>query len=174
MTEQRGLCAYCTRSLADDSTTTVEHWRARSAPGTDPFAWEDLLAVCPGWAGSVQTCDRRRGNRPLALHPARPVPDVEQEVRFHADGRARVADEHRHEVCEVLGLDAPLLVRARKQALDAVLAQLRRVPPGELLAIYEAPDGRLPPFPTLALAVLRKAAARKQSRSRRTRHDRDR
>lgn len=75
--EQQGLCAYCMRRITSDETTKMEHWRPRSDPATDHFLWADLLAVCPGGAGSMndddRSCDERRGDRPLALHPARAV-----------------------------------------------------------------------------------------------------
>lgn len=163
--EHRGLCAYCNRRLPPGDRATIEHWRPRSAPGTDPFAWPDLLLVCEGDAGAERTCDKKRGARPLTLHPARRPPDVEQVVRCRADGRLHVDDEsHRAELTALLGLDAPIVVKARKAAIDAVLGVAlhgRRLP--RSLAVYQADEGDLPPFPTLVLPWLRRRVAKEEA-----------
>ncbi len=178
--EQRGLCAYCMARLPPGNRTTVEHWKPRSEADTDPFAWPDLLAVCEGGGGGAAnpTCDRRRGDEPLNLHPARASPQVESLVRFKLDGRFRVTNtSYDQEVVDVLGLDAPLLVAARKEAIDAVVSRIQHARTGSrksrvqqlrrMLELYESPSGKLPPFPTAVVSLLRRALAKASERSRR-------
>ncbi len=181
--EQRGLCAYCNRRLppmtpetavdAYDPAVRIELWRPRSASGTDPFAWEDLLACCSGGGAAARlvdrTCDRRKEDQALTVHPARPVPDPEQAVRLNAGGRATAKSAAlQGEVDDVLGLNAPLLCSARRRAAVAVLqfieGAMRRPRPvaavRHALDRYEAAEGDLPPFPTLGRFLLAQALAR--------------
>lgn len=169
--EQRGLCAYCMRKLPAASRTTVEHWKPRSAPTTDPFEWSDLLAVCEG-KGKAHTCDRRRGDSPLTLHPARRVPDVEAIVSFRLDGRLVVQDgTYEHDARTLLGLDDLLLTRSRKQAIDAVLQFLGSKPTQTklraALSRFTKPEGDLPPFPTAIIPLLERAIRKAQDRGQR-------
>lgn len=183
--DQQGLCAYCNRRVPDDPTTKVEHWSARNTQGgsSDPFEWEHLLAVCPGSAGAPQasqTCDTRRGNRTLVLHPARRPPDTDAAVRFLADGRA-TADSPalQFEVDEVLGLNTALLRQSRKEAIDAALAKINETRPlpvadrrralQRLLEPYERAAGQLAPFPNAVLPWLRAALERADALGRRKR-----
>jgi uncharacterized protein (TIGR02646 family) len=170
--EQGGLCAYCNQVLRGDSTTTIEHWRPRSDPATDEFAWEDMLAVCPGGTPKQPTCDRSRGKRPLTLHPARAVPDVEKIVRFRLDGQVNVDAKYRHEVCEVLGLDAPLLVLNRKEAVDALLRVIDRSTANQRRRLLDAWDTEPKPFPTLLRPLLARKVALDNALSQRVRGER--
>lgn len=171
--EQRGLCAYCNRRLPEGAKTSVEHWSARSDPQTDPFAWQDLLAVCEG-LGEGPTCDRRRGDESLRLHPARRPPDVEVAVRFYKDGRLRPADAQVEQECEqLLGLSDPVLVRARKEVANVVLERLAAAQARsagdlarevrKLREAFEANTGVLPPHPRVVVPLLDQAERRAEA-----------
>jgi uncharacterized protein (TIGR02646 family) len=172
--EQKGLCAYCNQRLRPDATQ-VEHWSPRSDPGTDPFDWTILLAVCPGGTPSAPHCDRLRKDRALTLHPARRPPDPERVVRFLGDGRVVERDDDvGRDAIERLGLNATLLVRARRQALGVVLEQLTalRGEPQRLRALqqrYSEDNVELPPFPTLIRPHLARAVKQARARGRRRR-----
>ncbi|MCK6503248.1 hypothetical protein L6R53_07610 [Myxococcota bacterium] len=175
--EQRGLCAYCNQRVWVEGDATMEHWVPRSDPSCDPFAWEHLLLVCAGGQAAAPHCDRRRGDQPLTLHPARPVPDPEAAARYLADGRVTSADPGlERELDQVLGLNAPLLQQQRKHALTAVLDELRRDRSAagvrHLLAAYQREDGDLPPHPRAVLPTLERALRQAEGRARRTRSTR--
>lgn len=182
--EQRGLCAYCNRRIDDGAKTTIEHWYPRSRPDCDPFAWEHLLAVCPGGTNvgsSDAHCDKRRGNRPLALHPGRRAPDTETVLTFYKDGVVK-SDDHPDDL-EVLGLAVGILNRQRKQAIATILEKIgaanRNPKPADrvralraLLVPYERPDGHLPPFPLAVLPLVRKAVHQAEGTAARIRAER--
>ncbi len=122
--EQGGLCAYCMRRVTnDEKKCTVEHWRPRSDEQTDPFHWPDLLAVCDGGGSGAKRdtahCDRIRGDTPLTLHPAHPSQNIEDLLRYDADG-------HLHPIKDTpdvntLNLNCDRLKGNRRAVIDAVL-----------------------------------------------------
>jgi hypothetical protein len=120
----------------------------------DPFAWPDLLGVCPGLPNG-ETCDRRRGDLPLRLHPARSVPDVEKVVRFQADGKL-LDGPFAKEAREVLGLDQPLLVLSRREAIDGAL----ETPDPQRALAHCRREGALPEFVTVIEPILVRRVAR--------------
>ncbi|MCA9550167.1 MAG: TIGR02646 family protein [Myxococcales bacterium] len=140
--EQAGLCAYCMRRIHQGSTT-VEHWAPRSEADADPFEWEHLLGVCdgggPGAKPSHQHCDRSRGAKSLALHPAHPTRDVEQVVRYKADGRVWADDPaHERELESVLQLNVPNLRNGRRQVVDAVVAAAQHATATQLRTMIDS------------------------------------
>lgn len=177
--EQRHLCAYCNQRL-DEAGAHIEHWVPRSDPGSRHFRWADLLAVCDGGeaaGGRERWCDRSRGDQPLTLHPARPTPNPEATVRYLADGRVCAADAALHgELERTLNLNAALLVRARRQALDGLLARVQRARACEragdavraleaLARRYDDAEPALPPFPCGARPLLERALRQARGRA---------
>lgn len=172
LAEQGELCAYCMRRVdAAEHTCTVEHWRARSAPGTDPFTWSDLLAVCdgggPGRDRRETYCDRFRGNAPLKQHPAHPTRDVERGVAYEADGTIVAED------AEALNLNHATLMRNRRQVVDVVLQLARNADATQLRRMLDTWRGRVDdrrkPYAGVAIYFLAKRLRVVETRSGRTR-----
>ncbi|MCB9705853.1 MAG: hypothetical protein H6711_28580 [Myxococcales bacterium] len=177
LAEQGHLCAYCmSRVHNDPHRCGVEHWRPRSDPGTDPFHWNDLLAVCDGNAGAphvLQHCDKHRGDAPLTLHPASPAQNVEDRVAYRLDGRIECAD------ADALNLNCRRLLENRRMVQDAVRQRCLNFDATALrqdLAEWSGVDaeGRRRPFAGVALALLRRRLEAVEKRSKRTRGNRER
>jgi uncharacterized protein (TIGR02646 family) len=170
LAEQGHLCAYCMGRIEADACT-VEHWRPRSAPDTDPFAWADLLAVCDGGGAGRdrrQThCDRHRGDAPLQDHPAHPIRDVEKSVGYDPDGTIRAAD------AGALNLNHATLVRNRAQVVSAMLASLDRADATRLRQMLDrwggAVDTRRMPYAGIVVYFLSRKLERANRRGRRLR-----
>ena len=103
----------------------IEHWHSR-APGRYPaeqLDYSNLLAACMGNEGLPrrhQHCDSRKGERDLSRNPARPLPRVEQLIRFLGDGRVASDDPaFDAELNDVLNLNEAGLRNRRKAVLDA-------------------------------------------------------
>lgn len=122
---QRGLCCYCQGRLKTE-TMKIEHFMPQSAHPELELDWGNLWAACPGNPGppATQTCDTRKGNQVIELGPGSAAAD---QVSFKDSGRLDHQDPDRlREAEEVLGLNTPLLVRARKQAVQGMIAALTR------------------------------------------------
>ena len=143
--DQQGLCAYCQRrikpyyrhaddALASDRSTRVEHWHARAAGGAH-FQWSNLLGVCKGIVDDsdhpdvdhgrpvvrVETCDTVRGSQPLQMHPVRGQGlSPRSHLTYLASGRIIAKDARASADLQILGLNAPHLIRGRAAAFDAL------------------------------------------------------
>lgn len=177
LAEQGNLCAYCMGRITNDrARCTVEHWRPRSDPGTDPFHWPDLLAVCDGGSGRPRTeqhCDTYRGDATLTLHPAHPGQDVEEQVHYILDGRLECAD------ADALHLNYWRLRENRRKIQDAVTALCSgRDATGvrKLLTMWTDRDeqGRRRAYAGVAVELLRRRLDHLEKKSKRTRGNRDR
>lgn len=86
-----------------------------------------MLAVCDGFAGnpSGQTCDRARGDRPLAISPLR-AEQVER-IRYRHDGTIYCDDANiNNSLDSVLNLNQQLLKRNRMVALQKLYRAFER------------------------------------------------
>lgn len=175
LTEQGHLCAYCTGRIVNDRTRcTVEHWRPRSDPATDPFHWPDLLAVCDGGRGSpreAQHCDAYRGDAALTLHPAHA--SIEDRVHYLLDGRIECAD------ADVLNLNLARLRGNRRAVGDAILVLCRVRDATSVRGVLgewsgRDAEGRRRPYAGVAVDLLRRRLDHLEKRSRRTRGSRER
>ncbi len=133
--EQHHLCAYCCRRVRRSDTgewCRIEHVKSRNPPkGVDASTWGDqhildwanLVLVCPGRAGDLQTCDRSRGNLKMPLNPSKPPPRPETALVYTRSGRVSVRDDVescdaiRHQLDTTLNLNAIGLIEQRKRVL---------------------------------------------------------
>lgn len=132
--EQEGLCAYCMGELAaaTEALMKVEHHVAQSADPARALDWDNLLGVCKGNEGkprAQQTCDTRRGNRPLPLDPKDEA--IERQVAYErSSGRIVAVDPDQQGVFDdVLGLNVHHVVQARAAVLEAFFERMRRAKP---------------------------------------------
>lgn len=128
--DQGGLCAYCMRPI-DKDTGHVEHIipqsEHRGSDDPDSVDYHNMLAVCDGFEGNPagQTCDRARGDRPLAVSPlnARQV----GRITYLRDGTIGSDDADINDCLnKTLNLNQAMLKRNRKAALDASHRALER------------------------------------------------
>ncbi len=119
--EQGHLCCYCMQPISTESTK-IEHFRCQERHPELALHHENLLAACLGGQGlprHLQHCDTAKGNRDLSLDP---TGNPELHVRYTIDGKVRAEDPAiEQELTEVLNLNAPDLVRARKQVIDVLV-----------------------------------------------------
>lgn len=128
--EQGDLCAYCMRHI-DEGSAHVEHIVPQSAAQgkDDPSSIDywNLLAVCDGFASSAcgQTCDRARGDQPLAINPLHA--DQVERVRYRRDGTIYCdGGAINNSLDRVLNLNQQYLKRNRMAALRELNRALDR------------------------------------------------
>lgn len=67
--EQRSLCIYCEREIAEDHPRPrIDHWRPLSSVPELALHWKNLYLSC----NSEETCDSAKGDRPLRWDDADP------------------------------------------------------------------------------------------------------
>jgi uncharacterized protein (TIGR02646 family) len=131
VTEQRGLCCYCLRSIRPQyDAMKIEHWHSQARYPAEQLSYSNLLGACLGNDGQAwdhQHCDTRKGARDFSRNPANPMPRVEDLIRFQGDGRI-VSDNLAFdaELNEVLNLNEAFLRNSRKAVLDAFKDRLRK------------------------------------------------
>lgn len=134
VSEQRGLCCYCTgRIRAESISMKIEHWQCQATFPERQLVYGNLLGACLGGEGQAednQHCDTRKANRNLLWNPATAAHMIESRLRYLADGTvASTSAEFNDQLNSILGLNLPNLKNNRKAVLDAVLAWWREEQP---------------------------------------------
>jgi len=128
--EQGGLCCYCMRRVSRESMK-VEHYLCQERHPERALDHDNLFAACPGGEGSPrehQTCDTRKGNAALTIHPAG---NIEPFLRYLSDGTIAAKNlAYQADLDVTLNLNAAALKRARLGVLDGLVAALGRLMPG--------------------------------------------
>lgn len=126
--EQGSLCAYCMRKIKD-SDAHVEHYipQSKTVGLNDSVSvdYQNLLAVCDGFEGSEAglTCDRARGNASLKVNPLRE--ETLRSICYRRNGVIYAKNEEIDtDLDKTLNLNQKLLVRNRKEALQALVRKL--------------------------------------------------
>lgn len=129
--EQGALCCYCMdRITASGEAMRIEHRVPRSSERgrTLQLEWTNLLGACqekPGARAKEQTCDKHKADREISVDPTR-LAAGEVAYDFHL-GEVRSADPTTdYELRAVLNLNTPHLRAARREAVEALKAHLRR------------------------------------------------
>ena len=128
--EQFGLCCYCMRQIYEDSALMkIEHWRCQSRYPGGQLDYRNLLGACKGGSGQPpdhQHCDTRKGDRDLRWNPANPAHNIEQKIRYEADGTIRSDDpEFDVQLGEVLNLNVTALKSHRRGVFSAMTEWLK-------------------------------------------------
>lgn len=127
--EQKGLCAYCMRSISSPHVVRIEHYVARHPKGRkyNPKAtlnYKIMLGVCygnsivPGTRLEDRTCDAHRENMALTVNPFE-VNSI-RKIHYRSDGYiTSVDDDIRFDVEQTLNLNcrASSLPDNRKRVL---------------------------------------------------------
>lgn len=123
--EQGYLCAYCMCRIQQENST-IEHYRPISVDSALDLEYSNMLAVCPGGAGSTfknQTCDERRGNTALTVNPLKPM--TLSGISYQADGRIVSSQPQvQADFDNVLNLNLDTLKENRIYALNALKKKL--------------------------------------------------
>ncbi|MHB0789640.1 retron system putative HNH endonuclease [Bradyrhizobium sp. 5.13L] len=130
VSEQRGLCCYCTGRIRAVSTAMkIEHWQCQAAYPQQQLVYENLLGTCLGGEGKPQAeqhCDTKKASRDLRWNPANVAHVIESRLRYLADGTIESTDDvFNWQINELLGLNLNYLKNSRKAVLDAVLSWWR-------------------------------------------------
>ena len=175
--EQGWLCCYCCERVHagydpdGHARTKIEHHTPRSDPDQGPvlaLSWANLLLACRGGEGGpkhLESCDTAKGSQRLRLHPADPVRDWTESLRFLRDGTIASRDpDIDRELNAVLRLNLQHLRDNRRAVYRAVVSVLNsrktwtRRQLDKELETWCTPDsqGRLPPLAPVAVYVLRR------------------
>ena len=109
--EQRSLCIYCEREIAESNTPRIDHWRPLSRNFEVVFCWNNLYLSCP----TLETCDSAKGNRPLRSSDK--DPDLPWPVNFPYQDVVGFTSRGRIYVRSDVSMPAPT-----RRALEAALA----------------------------------------------------
>lgn len=126
VSEQKGLCCYCTGRIRAGSTTMkIEHWQCQTTYSQLQLIYGNLLGACLGGEGRATTeqhCDTRKSNRDIKWNPANTAHAIESRIRYLADGTIESTDEEfSKQINDVLGLNLSYLKSNRKAVLDSML-----------------------------------------------------
>lgn len=142
MQEQGYLCAYCMCRIPQKGKSpaaTIEHWDPQSKTSNDKaLDYRNMLAVCNGNQGcgsdKFTTCDTKRGNTPITVHPLRPA--TLSGIQYKSDGTIYSSDPNiNKDLDETLNLNCTQvgLVESRRRALQTMLNELnKRRPTGDI------------------------------------------
>ncbi|WP_273698073.1 hypothetical protein [Selenomonas noxia] len=127
LTEQGYLCAYCMTPLENaPDKVKIEHYVSRDSE--NELVYKNLLAVCYGGEGKPpreQTCDTHKGNIVLSVDPQNKA-HIEQ-IRYEMSGAVLSQNKPiMADLDNVLNLNCPRLIAARKKVLMALFAVMKR------------------------------------------------
>ena len=135
--EQGQLCCYCMRRIDQDSSH-IEHWQPQSASRDLAIEYTNMLASCQ------RELERREPHRCGILKdnwydPGQMVSPLEQdcEERFRFTGNGNILpavdnDSAADETIKRLGLDLPITVTSRREAIGAIIDALDDLSPSDL------------------------------------------
>lgn len=130
--EQGYICAYCMKSIHNDTSTKIEHYHKRNQD--NQLTYTNLLVVCDGTQkhlGKLRrrdlTCDSFKGNLPLAVNPCIKHHIDTIYYNFHSGEILSRDLVYNKDLNDVLNLNNPRLMDNRKAALKEIKTKLVRV-----------------------------------------------
>ncbi|CAI0904874.1 retron system putative HNH endonuclease [Serratia proteamaculans] len=125
--DQGHLCAYCMSRITIDNMK-VEHWACQADNPIRQLDYSNLLGCCKGGEGDRfvnQTCDSRKGNKPLKFNPSRLRDRINTIIVYGGQGNIYSTDkEFSEQIDTVLNLNKARLVENRLGVLQWVRSQL--------------------------------------------------
>ncbi|HAU5649095.1 TPA: TIGR02646 family protein [Serratia marcescens] len=125
--EQGHLCAYCMSRITINNMK-VEHWACQADNPMRQLDYSNLLGCCKGDEGERfvnQTCDSRKGNKPLKFNPSRLQDRINTIIVYGGQGNIYSTDkEFSEQIDTVLNLNKARLVENRLGVLQWVRLQL--------------------------------------------------
>ncbi len=124
LTEQNGLCAYCTREIIFNEeegkdNMTVEHWYPRARDEKRELEYRNLLAVCLGCYnhGEYFHCDTSKADTVITLNPTNNLHIDTIDYEKSSGGIKSSNAIFQDELDDVLNLNIKPLKKARKTRL---------------------------------------------------------
>jgi uncharacterized protein (TIGR02646 family) len=147
VTEQYGICAYCMRSIENESCH-IEHIKPKSKFPNVSLAYGNLVASCE----SDNSCGKYKGNEYDDAFVAPTEEDCESQYSYTMDGRIKPLTDGARYTIELLNLNSYKLTAARKTAI--ILSGIYNEDFDANSNYYSHPneDGCLPAF---CIAVMR-------------------
>jgi hypothetical protein len=125
----------------------IAHWHSQSLHEDEWLDYSNLLGACMGGEGNpphLQHCDTRQGDRDIKWNPANRDHQIEEKIRYLADGTIISDDaEFNEQINDVLNLNVDFLITRRKFVLSAFQEYLgkRRLTPRDWKNILQDWDG---------------------------------
>lgn len=126
--DQRGICAYCQRSL--DHILRIEHWSPQSLSPKLSLSYSNLLGVCSGrmylnkMEGTfISFCEDHRKDNPLIFNPL--LPTHINTITYNSENRILSSKTLIHrEFYAVLNLNCDYLCNERAKAFERILLRI--------------------------------------------------
>lgn len=110
---QKGICAYCCKSIDSDSSLT-EHIKPRDGFPNNTLDYDNMIASCREY----DTCSSSKGNEYSSLFVSPLEDDVESHFAFAPDGTLICLSERAEFTCKLLNLNSYRLKKARAATLQ--------------------------------------------------------
>ena len=125
--EQGEICSYCMGRICGENIN-IEHYIPQSESDSEKaMEYNNMLGVCHGNKGKspkMQTCDTRRGNKPLCVNPLCRI--SVGKIKYMDDGTIYSDDtEINNDLNSTLNLNYSRLKSNREKALLALNAELK-------------------------------------------------
>ena len=176
LSEQGHICCYCMRRIPEPTFPymKVEHFRCQDNYAELQLTYTNLLGACTGNEGQpkkIQTCDTRKGNDDLQLHPCSTNPSCNSIFKYTSDGRIICDNENiQNDIDKILNLNSQSLQDLRAEVYEHISSiveaeskkqrdkKIKQKYFEDLHSEWLAPDrnGKLRPFCMVAVYYLTK------------------
>ncbi len=123
LTEQGYLCCYCMKRIPEHTVPymKIEHYLCQDNHAHLQLVYTNLLGACTGNEGQTQikqTCDTKKGNKPLTINPVSTNPSCNLLFKYTAEGEISSIsgdEEINRQLNDVLNLNMQTLKDGRRQ-----------------------------------------------------------
>jgi len=127
LVEQGYLCCYCMKRIPESKVTPsskIEHFLCQATHQDEELNYRNMLLACSGQQGSpkrLQTCDTRKGNSKLSFNPSDNKRNVEDLIKYKANGEIYSTNNTLNEELEtILNLNVNALKNNRKIVYEEI------------------------------------------------------
>ena len=138
VSEQRGLCCYCTKRIKPHSQDMkIEHWKCQANYPDLQLDYSNMLGSCSGITDLDRHCDTSKGDQNLKWNPANLEHRIEDRIQYRSDGTVegktddsgrQINEEFNYQVNNVLNLNVKRLMNNRKVVYEEVLKWWQSTP----------------------------------------------
>lgn len=132
LNEQGHICCYCMKRIPETSkniSSKIEHFKCQDRFPDEELNYNNMLLSCSGNQGLpelLQTCDTFKGNKDLSFNPANRDRNIEQLIKYKANGEIYSSDNTLNdELEEVLNLNVKTLKDNRRILYEEVQNRIR-------------------------------------------------
>ncbi len=109
--EQKGICAYCCKSINMGSSSN-EHIKPRESFPKNSLDYDNLVITC----NTIGVCGSAKGNK-YCDDFVSPLDDIEKHFKFAPNGKVVCLTESAEHTCALLNLNSYKLIQAHKATL---------------------------------------------------------